>query len=201
MYEVAPMSVVPPRSAPSRELVGNTALNMAVNTSLEVPAGETRCYVIRYGNDLVFDLAFEPGWNLVSLPIEPICPAVDSVLAAADPVRGRIYTGEVLTWTGQGYEAVSELHACIGYWVYVTEPHVVLVPGLPSRQSQMLLRKGWNQCGVEAECHVPDDARLLGPLWVWNPLQSRYEAAGVLRPGLGYWVRASADASVSLDMK
>jgi hypothetical protein len=202
IYEVTLGDVAPEREAVPRGLVGNTALNMAQSSSLTVPAGETRCYTIRYGDELVFDLAFEPGWNLISLPIEPSSPALEAVLADGevlrDGLRGTIYSGDVCTWTGYGYAAAAELHACIGYWVCVGEAQVVLVEGQPVVQTDLPLARGWNQCGVASKCPVPDDARIVGRPWAWNPRSLRYERVSVLRPGLGYWINASETASVPL---
>jgi hypothetical protein len=202
IYEVTLGDVAPEREAVPRGLVGNTALNMARSSSLTVPAGETRGYAIRYGDGLVFDLAFEPGWNLVSLPIEPSSPALEAVLADGevlrDGLRGTIYSGDVCTWTGHGYGAAAELHACIGYWVCVEEALVVLVEGQPVGQTDLPLTRGWNQCGVATTCPVPDDARIVGKPWAWNPRSLRYEPVSVFRPGLGYWINAREAAIVPL---
>jgi hypothetical protein len=206
IYEVVLDTVSRDRSAVPQELVGNTGLNMALTSSLTVPAGDTRSYVIRYGDDLVFDLALEAGWNLVSLPIEPNDPALDIVLddgeTLRDGLRGTVYGGDVITWNGEEYTTVSELHACIGYWIYMPgEGQVVLVQGLPVWQTQLDLTRGWNQCGVEAAGATPDDARIVGTPWFWNALSRRYEATDVLRPGLGFWINASEDAQIPLSAR
>jgi hypothetical protein len=203
VYEVSLGTVSPDRAAVPRELIGNTALNMALASSLTVPAGETRCYVMHYGDELVFDLRFEAGWNLISLPIEPVSPALDILLSDGqtfrDGFRGTIRSSDVCTWTGHEYATVTELHACVGYWVCVAEARVILVEGLPVTQTQLDLSRGWNQCGVEVECEVPADVRLVGTPWIWNPLSLRYEVADRLRPGLGFWINASEDAGIGLD--
>jgi hypothetical protein len=191
IYQVTLGDVGQDRADAPQELVGNTARNMAVTTSLEIPAGETRSYVIRYGDDLVFDLAFERGWNLVSLPIEPNDPALDTVLS--DGSRGTICTGSVCTWTGQEYVDVAELHACVAYWVYVAEAQMILVEGLPVEQTSLVLARGWNQCGVTVECDVPLDGRIIGLPWIWSPALLRYEPVDVLRPGIGFWINVSED--------
>jgi trimeric autotransporter adhesin len=209
IYEVLLDGVTPSREPVARELVGCTALNMALVQSLDIPAGETRCYVIRYGDDLVFDLSFLRGWNLVSLPIEPVSPALDLVLddgqsraadgaEMRDGLRGAIHSGSVWTWAGQGYVAVTEMHACVGYWVYAPEPVVILVNGTPGNQVAFDLKRGWNQCGVEVVCLMPNDPRIIGTPWGWRPLALRYEPVGVFCPGLGYWLNASEDAIVPL---
>jgi hypothetical protein len=203
IYEVTLGAVSPNRADVPRGLVGNTGLNMALAESLAVPAGETRSYVVTYGDELVFDLRFEAGWNLISLPIEPSSPALDVVLSDGqvlrDGFRGTIYSGSVCTWSSQGYADVTELHACTGYWIHVPEAQVIPVAGQPASQTQLGLARGWNQCGVEAECEVPADGRIVGTPWVWNPLSLRYEAAQTLRPGVGFWINVSEEATIQLD--
>ena len=209
IYEVLLDGVAPSREPIARELVGCTALNMALVQSLDVPAGETRCYVIRYGDDLVFELGFLPGWNLVSLPIEPLFPALDLVLddgqsrAAGgselrDGLRGTIHSASVWTWAGQGYVAVTEMHACVGYWVYAPEAVVILVHGVPADQVAFDLKRGWNQCGVEVVCPMPNAPCIIGTPWGWRPLALRYEPVDTLCPGMGYWINASEDSLVPL---
>jgi hypothetical protein len=197
IYEVGLGEPVRDGAAVERQPEGNTCLNMALDASLEVPAGESRSYLIRYGDDLVFDLAFEVGWNLVSVPIEPNDPALGTVLG--DGLGGTIHSGSVCTWFGQEYVDATELHACTGYWVHVDEAQVILVNGMPVGQTQLDLARGWNQCGVEAECDAPDDVRINGKPWIWNPRILRYEQADVLCPGVGFWINASEDASIGLN--
>jgi hypothetical protein len=189
-YEVVLANIVPTRGPVARTLVGNTAINLATTPSLEVPAGETRCYVLRYGDDLVFDLAFEPGWNLVSLPIEPTAPTVASVLG------GCVGEPSVCAWQGQDYATVAEMHACVAYWVYSAETNVLLVPGLPAGQSHLTLVRGWNLCGVEYPQAVPADERIIGVPWLWHPGRSRYSGATELVPGVGYWFNVREDAAI-----
>jgi hypothetical protein len=197
LYQVAPSDASPCRDGVPWEPVGNTGTNMDLTSSVTVPAGQTRCYVIRYGDELVFDLAFEAGWNLVSLPIEPTDPALDIVLS--DGSQGTINSGDVCRWTGQEYVVADELHACIGYWIYVADAEVILVEGVPVGQTQLDLARGWGLCGVEAECDVPADSRIVGTPWIWNAASLRYETTHAFRPGVGFWITVSEDAQIRLD--
>jgi hypothetical protein len=211
IYEVILDDVSPDRAALPQVLVGNTALDMAVTSSLAVPAGETRCYVIRYGDELVFDLAFEAGWNLVSLPVEPIDPTVDAVLADGlqrdavvelrDGLRGTIHSGAVWAWQGQSYADSPEIHACVGYWIYADESAVLLVRGLPVAQEALTLVLGWNLIGPTKSRPVPSDPLIRGFVWVWDGLLMRYLPTDRLLPGQGHWMNAAANAELHLPVE
>jgi hypothetical protein len=209
MYEVLLDNVAPTRGTAGRALVGDTALDMGATLSLEIPAGETRSYVIRYGDSLVFDLSLVKGWNLVSLPIEPLDPSVGSVLDAGtaeaesrallDGGRGTVHSGSVWAWDGTAYVAVTEIHACTGYWIYVPAPTTVMVSGLPVVHDALALSPGWNLCGTDRLRPAPVDARIRGRIWIWNSATLRYLEASFLVPGHGHWVNASEDAIVPLE--
>jgi len=115
-----------------------------------------------------------------------------------DGLRGTIHSASVWTWAGQGYVAVTEMHACVGYWVYAPEAVVILVHGVPANQVAFGLKRGWNQCGVEVACPMPNAPCIIGTPWGWRPLALRYEPVDVLCPGIGYWINASEDSLVPL---
>ena len=135
------------RDPVARNLVGNTALDMGAAESIEIPAGEIRTYVIRYGDELVFDLAFGRGWNLVSLPVQPLDPAVDAVLDDGQGIP--IHKGTVQEWNGTAYADAVKIDALVGYWVYTETPAVILVEGRPVAQEGLQprprLEPGWSE--------------------------------------------------------
>ena len=184
------------RDPVARNLVGNTALDMAVAESIEIPAGESRTYVIRYGDELVFDLAFGRGWNLVSLPIDPVDPAVDAVLADDQGIP--IHMGKVQEWSGTAYADAVEIDALVGYWVYTQAPAVILVEGTPVVQEELNLVKGWNLVGPNRLRPVPEDGRIRGNVWIWRPGALRYQGTQWLIPGLGHWINAAEDGTIPL---
>jgi hypothetical protein len=194
LYEV--VESAPDRGAVTFERVGNTALDMAATRQLEVPAGETRTYVILYGDEVVFDLLLKRGWNLVSLPVEPTLPLIADLFVSAEP--DSIEMDGVLTWQSGGYLAVTEMHACVGYWVYSTTSQVVLVAGTPVEQDSLSLAASLNMVGVKVGCMLPADERILGRIWQWDATLCRYVDATELLPGCGYWVTASTTAVVPL---
>jgi len=207
LYEVLLESIAPSPAPVARTLVGNTALDMAVTQFLEIPAGETRCYVIRYGDDLVFDLPFVAGWNLVSLPFEPGDSAVAAVLgeelgrggAAGDEVsRGSLGSRAVWALENGVYVAADRMQACTGYWVYATDPTVRLVTGTPVAQEGLALRQGWNICGTTMPCCLPASRGICSAIWLWNSERMCYEAPAALLPGRAYWFHATSSGVLDL---
>lgn len=197
LYEVQLDSIAPSANPVAKHLVGNTALNLRFADSLAIPAGETRCYVIRYGSDVVFDLGLARGWNLVSLPLEPADPAVAAVLDDGQ-TRSAVQRGNVWQWQAPDYVTASEMHACTGYWVYVSTATALLVTGSPVNQTELGLVSGWNLVGPEASWLVPTDARIVGTPKYWDAPLLRYQAASRFYPGYGYWIYASANAAIPL---
>lgn len=181
-------------------LVGNTGRNMALTSSLEVPAGATRCYVIRYGDDLAFDLALQRGWNLVSLPIEPSDPSAQAVLSDGKPngSDGRAAYRDI--WTGQGsnYTSTTEIHACIGYWIYAAEATVLLVKGSPAEQTSLSLHRGWNMRGMETPRPVLKGNTIMGPVWGWDARLMSHKPATTMLPGYGYMINVVRDTKILL---
>ncbi len=188
--------------------VGNTAINMVATTTMTVSAGETRAFGIRFADHLVADLGLKPGWNLVSLPFEPITPAVSAIFANGNPeqdrptmrdgLRGTINAGEVWGWSQGRYHVLSELHAGIGCWVYMDAAAVVMVPGLPPTLASLPLERGWNLVGVPAVFTVPADARLRGRCWKWDAETLRYQPTGEMTPFNGFWLNASEAFDLSI---
>jgi hypothetical protein len=164
-------------------------------------------------------LNLAPGWNLVSLPVEPRDPAAATVLAAtraaaegaagaaARAVRqdraATIHEGNVWRWIpGRSgyYQAVSELHALTGYWIYAGTAARVTIQGTPMGGTVSLPAE-WNLVGPAAAVPVPADARLAGALWRWDAIAVGYTALGstdLLLPGHGYWLFATDAVVLSL---
>jgi VCBS repeat-containing protein len=197
IYEVVLSGGGVDRSAYTRTLVGYTAMDMSQAGSVTVPAGETRAYVLRYGDDVVYDLPFAAGWNLVSLPIEPTDPTTGTVLAGDDSRGGVIHTGSVWQWEDSGYVAATEMHACVGYWVYVEDATALLVQGQTVNQGPLVLSAGLNLCGTAVASDLPEDAGI-GVVWLWQAACMRYCTVTTLLPGRGYWITAPAPVVLTL---
>ena len=194
--EVVPMEGADVRAPLVLTPVGNTALDMGVSHSLTVPAGETRYYAIHYGDELLYDLTFHYGWNLVSLPITPLHPEVDAVLDDGSGMP--IHEGAVRLWNGSAYDVATTLEACIGYWIYVRQPRVLLVRGTRHEQDTIELSKGWNLVGPTRPRSIPASSRAYGSTWIWHSATLRYRASDCLWPGHGHWIWTGEAESILL---
>ena len=194
IYEVLLDGIGAGREPVGRTLVGDTALVMDTAGSIEIPAGETRCYAIHYGSEVLYDLPLAHGWNLASLPVDPLVRSADDVLA--DGLGGTVHEGTVQQWDGSGYLPVTDLYACIGYWIYVPHPAVVLVRGLPVPLEELELQKGWHLRGVPTACQLPSASRDDITIWNWNAATLRYDSVHVLLPGKAYWFRVWTSSAI-----
>ena len=179
---------------------GDLSIDMGLESELAVAAGETRHFLIRYAADVSVALAFSTGYNLVSLPVEPLDPDVDSVLATGTGRDGApVHTGPVWIWNETHYIVTTVLHAQEGVWVYVETPCVVIVHGLPVDPTLNLMT-GWNLVGPATRTPVPQDSRVYHTFWAWDTDAGQRVATNpgdILQPGRGYWVLAYGPCQIT----
>jgi len=116
-----------------------------------------------------------------------------------DRGRGTLCAGSVWGYVDGDYKELEELHALIGCWVYVNEPTVVLVYGLPPTNSSIALAPGWNLIGASREMNVPNLAAIVGKVWRWNANTQSYSATSVILPGFAHWIFATEQAIIDPD--
>jgi len=180
--------------------VGNSARHLAEAGVLVVPPGELWRLVVRYGPELLFDASLEAGWNLISLPVEPLAGSLDDLFPAAEPgpgdgdrlARDGLRVGPAWTFGPGGLTPVLDLHALTGYWLFSLSPARVLVMGLPPEPSAWGLVSGWNLVGPASEWVVPDPAASeIAMVWEWQPTLGallRVAPGSSLTPGHGFWL-------------
>ncbi len=199
-YRVLLDSAEPAAEPIARRPVGGSAI--FAGDSLCVPAGETWYYVIRYADDAAFDLGLERGWNLISLPIEPVDPDRQVVLGDAATRRTETEAArgtagrEVLALVDGEYVVATEMHQCVGYWVYAYEPTVRIVPGHPFDFDMVEVKQGWSLFAVPWARPVFSDPLIEGPFLFWDASQLRYQQATELLPGYAYWFHALDDGFI-----
>jgi hypothetical protein len=158
------------------------------------------------------DMQLDPGWNLVSVAVEPLDPHAATVAVSAaggggarerealgtERDRNGGVSAAVWSWLAEQYVAVTEVHARQGYWVYLDLTAVsrtVMVPGAPPAEAAPEWVPGWNLIGPTAESAVPQDKGIAGPVWWWDVTVAQYRVVGVgepLVPGRGYWIYIAA---------
>ena len=211
----------------SSTVIQGTTQDLAAPGSITVSAGtasvpNVQWYEIVCTSDAPpFSLTLYPGWNMVSLPIEPLNPAVTAIFASAtrgdsggavlrDATRGGTVTsGVVWGWdtdgSGRGqYRQRTEMHALEGYWVHttLTTSSTVTITGTAPADTCIDLKRGWNLLGVPHSMAIPSIPGQIGHLWWWNAAIGQYEFPGTgstaLMPGRAYWSYLTAPASVNL---
>ena len=131
--------------------VFNLDLATADPASITVAAGSTAYFSVLF-RAVAFELALDFGWNLFSLPIQPLDPRVTSVLGGA-------HLDPVWEWDPAGfYSPVSLLQAKHGFWAYCPavvregrEDFRVTVLGTLVDDRLQSLAAGWNLVGPVAE--------------------------------------------------
>jgi hypothetical protein len=141
-------------------------------------------------------IELQPGWNPVSLPLEPLAPAVEDVFAAPDSTRNVVYSGRVWAWRNgrDCYYPVQEMHALTGCWLWASEAHEVTVRGIPYAESTVRLGLGWNLIGPVERMDTVPVPPALSPPWTYDGIQ--YIPAGTMVPGKAYWLRLPVAADV-----
>jgi hypothetical protein len=149
----------------------------------------TRRYLVRATRGYPLSLK-AGGWNLVSLPVEPVAPAPPSIFGTN--------LMAVFEWdcTGQRYLIPSTILAKRGYWVAVSLDTDLEVPGVPPADSSAALCPGWNLVGPLQTVPVPALPPVLAVYaWGWPP-EYRYVLPTQCADGKGYWIAASQAGEV-----
>lgn len=182
--------------ATGQPAVGAIAALLAAPDQLTLAAGTTKTFSLKLVATETFDLSLAQGWNLASLPVEPLDAAVDKLLADAG---GSIYGGAVWHWipapVGQvdgHYEVAFNLHATVGYWIFCPAAKTVSVEGL-TVASRLSLVPGWSLGGPAVSGTVPAGLTDLWGVWSWDPVARQYTALAAGDPltrGHAYWFYA-----------
>jgi subtilisin family serine protease len=117
------------------------------------------------------------GWQLVSLPVDPVCPYI---LHNLFEYRG-------------GYIVHDTLNRGKGYWKIFSDSELIFA-GFPVTADTEEIDSGWNISGsistplASSSVSTIPAGLLESPFWVFT--SSGYEIADTIKPGHGYWVKA-----------
>ena len=139
-------------------------------------------------------LNLEPGWNLVSIPVEPYNPACDAVFPPA------VCTAVWEYGNPGGYDVPGDIHARKGYWVKAAQAVSLAIAGVRPADRSVALKAGWNLIGVVGESagDPPRPAPVGGfvsAIWQYdNP--GGYSAPTACADGHGFWAKALQDCVI-----
>ena len=141
------------------------------------------------------DIALEKGWNLVSSPLEPLDPQVDTMLASINQAYATAWAWDssAATWRvrvsqesgaaignyakSKGALLLTTLHAGQGFWLNMTEAATLTITGSAPATNLYSLVKGWNLIGTlgdqgKSVAEVVSDLAIVGvkplSLWKWQ---------------------------------
>jgi len=155
-------------------------------------------YRVSLGNgDTNFTLDLNPGWNLVSLPLQP----AQSDVARVFRYNGqKVYSGTVWAYENGTYVAVSKVEPLKGYWVYCPFGQTVQVTVYGMRvRSPIKAKAGWNLVGVSETLNRVQTYGAYGPAGLnvleldsmseYSPATGVYTVPETMVPGKAYWIR------------
>lgn len=155
-------------------------------------------------------VTLQPGWNLISLPVQPADSSAAAVLSSANQ-RGApkhapatpVYAGPVWGEAAPPYQhlvKVSGLEAFQAYWVFAPTATELVVAGALPATTAITTREGWNLIGPLATVNRADCApTVVGPFWSWDAATRQYVPGLSMLPGRGYWVSCRAPGPLELD--
>jgi len=153
----------------------------------------TKRYLIRASSTTLFNLHLEAGgWNLISLPINPINPDPEEVFG--DKLIA-IFRWDAET---QKYVIPEEIKAKEGYWVAVSENVDLEIEGTSPESTSVHLLPGWNLVGPVGNQDNPlGTYSFVIAVWGWSwPPDYRYIMPESCEEGKGYWVAATQEGEI-----
>ena len=159
--------------------------------------------VFTYLTNLEIPISLVSGWNMISIPGQPLQKTDPSALQTTDSSL----ILPLYRWnpTNFSYEAVTELKFGQAYWTLTTNPNgtKIRLPVAQSTTCKFTLQAGWNMIGSVSQTinftqpdDNPDNSIVNGSLYHWNPTNFYCQAETEIRPGQGYWVLTLAECQL-----
>jgi hypothetical protein len=158
-----------------------------------------------------------PGWNLISLPLEPQPAATASVLSSLEGSYDVVYgwdasAGSYRSFFGAGGN-LDRLDETMGFWVRMKDEATLSVVGEALGPVQIPLVEGWNLIGYPWHTPLPPQEALASIdgdydiVYGWDPSTGSWLSYNPglghatlkdMEPGQGYWVYASRDSVLTI---
>lgn len=149
------------------------------------------------------------GWNLISLPLQPLNPDPGSVLSSIDGDYDSVCAYDPETgwsiYAPGGMSDLDKIEAGKGYWIKMNKQGSLIIQGVPPEQTSIpLTGDAWNLVGYSSLEQRPPEECMAGvedhinSVWEYSPVTdwSVYVPDGpgdleFMRPGYGYWIKAN----------
>ncbi len=138
---------------------------------------------------------YDEGWNMVSVPLDVPDDSTNAVFPGA--------VSSAFSYQGGNYTEENTLANRIGYWLKFLNPDSVVFTGLPGISDSVDVSAGWNLIGTVAESVSVSGIEENPPGIVQSDYfefrPQGYSPITVLKPGKGYWVKASTTGRLILN--
>jgi len=159
------------------------------------------------------------GWNLISIPLQPLDTRIDTVLSSIDGRYDSVWRYDSNPgWRrylpdNQGASDLWDMEACIGYWIMMREAGTLTIQG-GQPTTAIPLVTGWNLVGFSSQVSIPIEecmSSIAGkynsvceydPVGVWRwylPTNPNVSNLTTMKPWFGYWIEATADCTWDID--
>ena len=143
------------------------------------------------------EIPLQGGWNMVSLPIDPTDPSVDSVFAGVNRFGKSVYT-----FDGSTYVSVTTVEPKKGYWVFSVGSVTITVPG-SSITNTIDFQGGWNMIGLPVTPTDPSVDSVFAGVnrfgkSVYTFDGSTYVSVTTVEPKKGYWVFSVGSVTITV---
>lgn len=137
---------------------------------------ESQYFIVEYGTNVTIDIELKSGWNLVSLPIVPENPSLNSLFPDA----------KAAFEFDHSYLQADELEMGKGYWIWVPSNKIYPISGENTRFYTKYLPKGWNLMGGVNGSAFPTCEDAIEVMYEFDG--ELYQPVGEFQKGKGYWV-------------
>ena len=130
------------------------------------------------------------GWNMISVSMTVAIPRLN-VLFPGAASKAFAYNG--------GYTPVDTFKIGSGYWLKFTGAQTPGIYGVPVTSDSVSVLSGWNMVGSIGSPVGVHDVQSIPPALTLSPFygySTGYYVTDSIRPGNGYWVRVSQNATL-----
>jgi hypothetical protein len=163
-------------------------------------------------------ITLKKGWNLLSLPIQPVDSFIESVLKPVDSSIGAVFGYNAREKRYEAYIpkeifTLKRLFAGQGYWIYMEKEALLSVTGHESNEPVDLV-EGWNLVGFNSVTRMRIGAAVrsikdsISAVYGFEPAENRYLGytpkgeqieLQFMAPGSGYWIYSNKDQKWTLN--
>lgn len=130
-----------------------------------------------------------PGWNMVSLPVQPADPAIAPVLAGSSASLTSVWKWENGVWavclpgmpdkgtayaSGKGFVPLTDLNSGEGFWLNASSAGQLVAKGQSPGSTVLSIGSGWSLAGLKSGAALTVDQLFSGvkqkitSVWVWK---------------------------------